>query len=113
MGVTIQLSPLLAKQLQAQADRVHLPLQEYVIGLLLNLVTVETQKNRAFDSDYYDLDNVVARIQALPPNPSAIHPPTASLAEALQSLPDDPDFDLAEWERQWALAEMEISIPHI
>jgi hypothetical protein len=40
---------------------------------------------------------VVARIQATPPNPVMITPPQGDLAEALRNGPTDPDFDLKTW----------------
>jgi hypothetical protein len=55
-----------------------------------------------------ELVALVERIKATPPNPAAIHPATASLAELLQNAPEDPDFDLATWTRQWAAIEAEM-----
>jgi len=51
---------------------------------------------------------VVAKIQATPPNPANIRPATGSLAEALQNAPDDPDFDLETWIREWSMIEYEM-----
>ena len=51
---------------------------------------------------------LVERIKATPPNPAAIHPATASLAELLQNAPEDPDFDLETWMRQWDAIEAEM-----
>jgi prevent-host-death family protein len=51
---------------------------------------------------------LVERIKATPPNPAAIHPATASLAELLQNAPEDPDFDLETWTRQWDAIEAEM-----
>jgi hypothetical protein len=51
---------------------------------------------------------LVERIKATPPNPAAIHPATASLAELLQNAPEDPDFDLETWTRQWEAIEAEM-----
>ena len=55
-----------------------------------------------------ELAALVERIKATPPNPAAIHPATASLAELLQDASEDPDFDLESWTRQWAAIEAEI-----
>ena len=55
-----------------------------------------------------ELVALVERIKATPPNPAAIHPATASLAELLQDAPEDPDFDLESWTRQWAATEAEM-----
>jgi hypothetical protein len=55
-----------------------------------------------------ELIALVERIKATPPNPAAIRPATGSLAEALQNSPEDLDFDLESWTRQWAAIEAEI-----
>jgi len=55
-----------------------------------------------------ELIALVERIKATPPNPAAIRPASGSLAEALQNSPEDPDFDLESWTRQWAAIEAEI-----
>ena len=55
-----------------------------------------------------ELVALVERIKATPPNPAAIRPATGSLAEALQNAPEDPDFDLATWTRQWNAIEAEM-----
>jgi cell pole-organizing protein PopZ len=54
------------------------------------------------------LEEVVAQIKATPPNPAAIHPATASLADLLLDAPEDPDFDLERWTQQWAAVEAEM-----
>ncbi|MCP4538307.1 MAG: type II toxin-antitoxin system Phd/YefM family antitoxin [Chloroflexi bacterium] len=51
---------------------------------------------------------LVERIKATPPNPATIRPATGSLAEALQNAPEDPDFDLETWTRQWKAIEAEM-----
>jgi prevent-host-death family protein len=55
-----------------------------------------------------ELVALVDRIKATPPNPAAIHPATASLAELLQNAPEDPDFDLESWTQQWQAIEAEM-----
>jgi len=51
---------------------------------------------------------LVERIKATTPNPAAIRPATGSLSEALQNAPQDPDFDLETWTRQWDAVETEM-----
>ena len=51
---------------------------------------------------------LVERIKATPPNPAAIRPATGSLAEALRNAPEDPNFDLEAWTRQWDTIETEM-----
>lgn len=55
-----------------------------------------------------ELIALVERIKATPPNPAMIHPATASLADLLQNAPEDPDFDLETWTRQWQAVEAEM-----
>lgn len=57
------------------------------------------------------LEELVALIRRLPPNPDAIHPPKGSLADALAALiaiERDADFDLAAWEAEWRAVEEEM-----
>ena len=51
---------------------------------------------------------LVECIKATPPSWAAIRPATGSLAEALQNAPEDPDFDLETWTRQWNALEAEM-----
>lgn len=55
-----------------------------------------------------DLIALAEWIEATPPNPAAIHPATASLADLLEDAPEDPDFDLERWTQQWAAVEAEM-----
>jgi prevent-host-death family protein len=55
-----------------------------------------------------ELVALVEQIKATPPNPDAIHPATTSLAELLQDAPEDADFDLETWTRQWNAIEAEM-----
>ncbi len=57
-----------------------------------------------------ELVALVERIKATPPNPAAIHPATASLAQLLQNAPEDPDFNLESWTRQWDAIEAEMKV---
>ena len=62
------------------------------------------------DLDLPTLEELVTKIKAMPPNPSAIHPAKESLLEYLTNLPDDPDpsFDAEEWDREWDKFEVEL-----
>lgn len=58
--------------------------------------------------DQPSLEEVVASIRAMPPNPNAVHPAQESLLDYLQSLPDDvvdPSFDAESWDKAWANVE--------
>jgi hypothetical protein len=64
---------------------------------------------RTFEDDGVPtVAEVVARIQAMPPNPAMITLPQGDLVEALRNGPIDPDFDLKTWEQEWAAAEAEM-----
>ena len=101
MSVTITLTDPLVKQLRIQARRQHLQLEELVFNILNNALTPANQ-------DVLTPEEVVAKIQATPPNPMNIHPATGSLREALHNAPDYPDFDLESWEKEWANVEREM-----
>lgn len=60
------------------------------------------------DLDLPSMRELIQQIRSLPKNESSISMPKASLAEALQSGPADPNFDLEEWEAEWAKAEKEL-----
>jgi hypothetical protein len=74
----------------------------------------EQARHRATPADIETIRNdpelvaLVERIKATPPNPAAIRPATGSLAEALQNAPEDPNFDLKTWTRQWDAIEAEM-----
>lgn len=100
MPLTITLSDTLVTQLRPKAKAKKLSLQEFVETLLGNLIKA--------DESYPTPEEVVARIQATPPNPANIRPATGSLAEALQNAPHDPDFDLEDWKIEWSIIEKEM-----
>jgi hypothetical protein len=101
MTLTITLPNHLAEQLQRKAEEEKLTAEEVAIDLLED----------ALEEIWWPTpEDVVAKIKAMPPEPSAIRPAEGSLAEALRRLPPDPEFDLAEWERQWAEVESEMKM---
>lgn len=62
-------------------------------------------------SELFDLslEQLVERIRSTPPDPAMIRHATGSLKEALEnSPPPDSDFDIDEWNRQWAEVEREM-----
>jgi len=54
------------------------------------------------------VEEVVARIKALPRRTENIRPATESLLEYLQNAPEDPDFDLEVWQQEWAAVDAEM-----
>lgn len=53
-------------------------------------------------------EDVVAQIKAKSPNSRSLRSSQGSLVAALRVAPDDPDFDLAQWNREWAVVEGEM-----
>lgn len=102
MSVTITLPPELETQLQRKAQAQNRLVEELALDLLTEALEVE--------EDFPTPEQVVARIQATPPNPHSIRPASGSLAEALRDAPNDPNFDLVLWEREWAAVEAEIQL---
>jgi len=60
------------------------------------------------------IEEVVADIKRRGPGVPNFREATASLADLLANAPHDPDFNLEEWEREWAKVEAEIEAndPH-
>lgn len=102
MSLRVNLPDELAGELAQRATQQRRTAQEVVIDLL----------NRALGIDQVDgfetPEQVVARIQTLPRNPAALHPAQESLADALRRTSTNEDFDLEEWNQEWAKVEAEI-----
>lgn len=100
MPVTITLSDEMETKLKHKAEVQHLSVEELALDLLGRaLQAVEHSPTP---------EQVVAKIQATPPNPHHLRPATGSLAEALRYSPDDPDFDLTAWNREWEAVEAQM-----
>lgn len=54
------------------------------------------------------VEDVVAKIAAMGPNPHTYTPPTSSLAELLADAPNEEPIDADQWDRQWSVIEAEI-----
>jgi hypothetical protein len=100
MALMIQLRDPLLKRLQLKAKESQLSVEEFVLDILSDAVEPE--------EDFPSLEEVVARIQNMPPNPASIRPATGSLADHLRNAPDDPDFDLETWTKEWERVEAEM-----
>ena|SRR5687768_17312880 len=101
MTITITLSDELARDLQYRAEEKKISVDDLVADLLFEALANESE-------EYPTLEEVVARIKATPPNLANIHPATESLADLLRDGPEDPDFDLEMWTRDWARVEAEM-----
>ncbi|MFN8491551.1 MAG: hypothetical protein U0350_28395 [Caldilineaceae bacterium] len=98
--MTITLPDELANQLQKTAEAQQLSVEETAALILRSAL-----QNEHF---FPTLEQVVAKIKATPPNPLSIRPAQGSLADALRNAPHDPEFNLANWTRQWEAVEAEI-----
>jgi hypothetical protein len=65
-------------------------------------------------SEERTLEDVVADIKRRGPGIPNVRRATTSLADHLLNAPHDPDFNLEEWQREWAKieAEIEANDPH-
>lgn len=102
MALILELPEQIEKQLQKQADSQALSPEVVALRLLQEALAPETIDPSPTPQE------VVDKIKQLPPNPNAFRPAHGSLAEALENAPTDPDFDLAEWTKEWQLVEAEL-----
>ena len=98
--MTITLPDDIAVQLQRKADAQHLSVEKVALDILETVLETE--------ADFPTPEAVVAKIKATPPNPQSIRSARDSLAEALRHVPNDPDFNLAKWNQEWAAVEAEM-----
>lgn len=99
MTLTITLPEALEKRLAREARARDLSLEDYALEILEGALPLAT---------FPTLEQVVAKIKALPRNPDSIHLPTASLADTLRDTPTDADFDLEQWSKEWEAVETEM-----
>ncbi len=100
MSITIHLPEKIGSMLQRKAENQHRSVEEVAIDLLNSILEQE--------ENVPDLDEVVRNIQTTSPKPHNIRNAQGSLAEALQNAPEDPEFNLATWELEWATVEAEM-----
>ncbi|HEY83672.1 MAG TPA: type II toxin-antitoxin system Phd/YefM family antitoxin [Chloroflexi bacterium] len=107
------------KMLQQQDDAVYITQHGRPQAVLLSYDHYEQllEQSREQTASAADLETIrndpelialTEWIRATPPNPAAIHPATDSLAELLQNAPEDSNFDLETWTRQWETIEAEM-----
>lgn len=100
MSMVIRLPQELENRLKREADARALPAEELALVILDHALEEETEPT---------LEEVVAKIKALPPNPDSIQYPTGSLEDYLRNAPLEPtDFDAEQWEKEWAEIEAEM-----
>lgn len=100
MTITINLPNDIEARLENKARQQHISVEDVVLEIL----------GQALDTDanFLESEDVVAKIQAASGNPAKIRPAVASLAKALRHAPNDADFDLDAWKREWAKVEAEM-----
>lgn len=97
---TITLPEDLASRLQQQAAFQHRSVEAVAIDILAD--ALESTSEALNHSD------LIARIKRTPPRPQSVRPSQDSLFEALQRIPDDPHFDLQQWDVDWQQVEREL-----
>ena len=111
MTMMIQLPNTVAATLRKAAKRRQISPDVLAAQLIEDALTAEALPavEATLTSDVLpSLEQLVAKIQGLPRDPRNIRPATASLKELLENAPEDPEFDLDEWQRQWDMFEEEV-----
>ena len=101
MTLSISLSPNLEAKLKRQAQQRKMQPEQ----LAHDLLEIALYEN---DLDLPAMEELVQQIRSLPKNDNLVSLPKALLGKALKSGPTNPDFDLEEWEAEWARAEKEL-----
>ena len=100
MATTITLPENLEAQLQQQAAAQHRSVEAVALDIL----------REALDTTMPvpTVEDVVAKIKATSPNLHNVRPASGSPASVLRCMPDNMDFDLAQWNADWAAVEAEM-----
>ncbi len=96
MSMTITVPEPLAGQLKRKAEQDYGDAEKIALTILQDALDSE---------DFPTVEEVVAKIRSTPPNAKMIRVAQTSLADALRNAPEDLDFNLEEWERQWSMFE--------
>ncbi len=97
MSITITLPRNLEAELKSAAKARKSSIEELALALLGNAIKTILSPSP---------EDIVAEIRAA--GPATAHLANGSLAEALRSAPEDPEFELETWRREWSTAEAEI-----
>ncbi|MEZ4616132.1 MAG: hypothetical protein R2867_11610 [Caldilineaceae bacterium] len=84
MSLLLDLPETLEQHLQQEARKHDRTPEQIAVDILTSAFSVKQTPTVA---------EVVARIQATPPNPAMVTPPQGSLADALRNGPTEPEFD--------------------
>ena len=97
---TITLPEDVAIRLQQRAAFQHRSVEAVAIDILTDALEIIPETLN--DNDLLD------RIKRTPSSPQSVRPSQGSLFEALQRIPDDPHFDLQQWDTDWQQVEKEL-----
>ncbi|HEY0739237.1 MAG TPA: hypothetical protein VGD69_30225 [Herpetosiphonaceae bacterium] len=100
MATIITVPDGLEAQLQQHARAQHRSVEAVALDLLREALDTATT--------HPSVHEVVAKIKASGPNRAAIRPAQGSLADVLRRTPDAVDFDLDQWNKEWAAVEQEM-----
>jgi len=97
VSLVIEFSPPEEARLQAAAEREGVPVADIIRKAVVQYLPATEEAA------------IVAGIPVLPPDPRNPRPAHGSLADALRAAaPENLDFDLAQWNRDWAAVEAEM-----
>jgi hypothetical protein len=116
MDITLVLPETMVERLERQAGKLNVSLDDMAWKLLNDALVKEsaatTHPDNGDKDDLPSLEEVVARIKAIPPNPAAVVPATKTIEEVVAyweaNPPDESDISPEEWERLWAAFEQEL-----
>ncbi|MFP3896615.1 MAG: hypothetical protein ACLFV5_07260 [Anaerolineales bacterium] len=91
MTITIELPKEIEARLKREAEKRRRSIEEVAVDVL----------GETLPKDLPSLGEIIAVIQAAPPDSDNVREARGSLAEA-------PDFDLENWKREWAAVEAEM-----
>ncbi|HMN29351.1 MAG TPA: hypothetical protein PKE45_14470 [Caldilineaceae bacterium] len=118
MEITLTLPAAMVERLERQAEQLRVTVADLASNLLSNGLVGEgfanqTELNRP-PEELPSLTEVVARIQALPPNPAALIPATITIDDVVAhwqaNPPTEDDLTPAAWDQLWAAFEQELKI---
>lgn len=99
MTISISVPNTLEDNLRREARRQHLSPEQLAVQILEDALA---------DDDLPTLEEVVAKIKALPRRPQNIRPAVGSLRDLLASDSEDANFDLEAWQQEWMKVEEEL-----
>lgn len=108
MALIIELPDAVEDDLREAARQQQVAPEELAIQILKDVLHYDSWESPPLDPSA-SLEEVVAMIKQVPPDPRAIRRAKGSLRELLENSPVDPDFDMEAWQREWAKAEEEIN----